>query len=69
MAVEVIASRVACHVKSWQRAGIRRMCPGDPKWPSQLEAPGDAHSWGLTASRSIPGTGTKYRRTFSCDAK
>jgi hypothetical protein len=23
----------------------------------------------VTASRPIPGTGTKYRRTFSCDTK
>jgi DNA processing protein len=32
------ASRLA----EWQREGMRIVCPGDPEWPSQLDALGDA---------------------------
>lgn len=31
----------------WARAGIRLLCPGDPGWPSQLAALGDASPWAL----------------------
>ena len=27
---------------AWRRAGIRVICPGDPEWPTQLDALGDA---------------------------
>ena len=32
---------------SWQRAGIRLLCPGDPGWPGQLDVLGDAQPWAL----------------------
>jgi DNA processing protein len=34
-------------VQTWQQAGIRLVCPGDPEWPSQLEVLGDGQPWGL----------------------
>lgn len=34
-------------VETWQQAGIRLVCPGDPEWPSQLEVLGDGQPWGL----------------------
>ena len=27
---------------SWERAGMRILCPGDPEWPAQLDELGDA---------------------------
>ena len=32
---------------SWQRAGIRLLCPGDPGWPGMLDVLGDAQPWAL----------------------
>jgi DNA processing protein len=32
---------------SWQREGIRLVCPGDPGWPGQLDVLGDARPWAL----------------------
>jgi DNA processing protein len=29
-------------IAAWQRRGIRVVCPGDPEWPTQLDALGDA---------------------------
>jgi len=34
-------------VEAWQRDGIRLVCPGDPEWPSQLDALGGGRPWGL----------------------
>ena len=27
---------------SWQRSGMRLVCPGEPEWPTQLDDLGDA---------------------------
>ncbi|HKA99061.1 MAG TPA: DNA-processing protein DprA [Streptosporangiaceae bacterium] len=32
---------------AWRREGVRLVCPGDPEWPGQLDALGDARPWGL----------------------
>ena len=32
---------------SWWREGVRLVIPGDPEWPGQLDALGDARPWGL----------------------
>ena len=34
-------------VEAWQRDGIRLVCPGDPEWPTQLDALGEGRPWGL----------------------
>ena len=34
-------------VEAWQRDGIRLVCPGDPEWPTQLDALGESRPWGL----------------------
>ena len=34
-------------MEAWQRDGIRLVCPGDPEWPSQLDALGAGRPWGL----------------------
>jgi DNA processing protein len=38
---------------SWQAAGIRLLCPGDPGWPGQLDVLGDAQPWALWVRGSI----------------
>jgi len=32
----------AARLTAWDRSGIRLVCPGEPEWPTQLEALGDA---------------------------
>ena len=34
-------------VEAWHRDGIRLVCPGDPEWPTQLDALGGGRPWGL----------------------
>jgi DNA processing protein len=41
------AAPTASTLDTWQRDGIRLLCPGDPGWPGQLEVLGDAAPWGL----------------------
>ncbi|HEY5355880.1 MAG TPA: DNA-processing protein DprA [Streptosporangiaceae bacterium] len=34
-------------LEAWRQDGIRLVCPGDPEWPTQLDALGDERPWGL----------------------
>ncbi len=34
-------------VEAWQRDGIRLVCPGEPEWPTQLDALGEGRPWAL----------------------
>jgi len=40
-------------IAAWQRNGIRLVCPGDPEWPTQLDALGDARPVLLWVKGSI----------------
>ena len=37
----------ASDLAAWHRQGIRLICPGDPEWPTQLEALADARPYAL----------------------